>query len=145
MTSPARPSSTNSKLPKFFIFAGVGVINTLADLGVFTALVQCAHWPATAANICSYSAAICLSFVLNRNITFRQRTYRHKVLHQFVRFAGVNLIALALSTAQVGLFANFLHPVLAKLLSIPATFAWGFVASRRHVFRPPEEQPASSN
>ena len=145
MVSPARSqrSRINSNLPKILIFAGIGVINTLADLALFAAFVQAAHWPAPAANVCSASAAICLSFALNRNITFRQSAYRHGTLRQFIRFAAINLIALALSTLQVGLLALVLPPMAAKLLSIPLTFAWGFIASQRFVFHAPEVSSAA--
>ena len=115
----------------------MGVVNTLADVAVFAALNHFAHWPAVLANISSYSTAICLSFVLNRHITFRQRTHSHRTLPQFIRFVMVNLIALVLSTAQIAFFIQFLHALAAKLLSIPITFAWGFFGARRFVFPAP--------
>jgi len=125
--------------PRLLLFACVGVANTAVDFAVFAGLVGTAHWLPAAANICSCSAAICVSFVLNRNITFRQPIYRHRTFAQFVRFAIINLMTLALSTALVHFFVRFTHPLVAKLMSIPATLAWGFICSRYLVFVAPSE------
>lgn len=135
MTSyPSKEATGLLKLPKIVVFACVGAANTAVDFTLFTALVGAAHWPPALANMCSYSAAICVSFALNRNMTFRQAKFRHRAHQQFARFAMVNLAALALSTALVHFFAQFTAPVIAKLLSIPATFAWGFLGARYIVF-----------
>ena len=137
MTSgSSEPAGAFSKLPRLFVFACIGVVNTAADFAIYTALVRLAGWPPVAANICSYFAAVGISFVLNRNITFRQNSFRHGAGHQLARFAAINLAAVAISTALIHFLIRFTDPVTAKLLSIPATLAWGFVCSRRFVFSP---------
>ncbi|MFZ1989494.1 MAG: GtrA family protein [Alphaproteobacteria bacterium] len=140
ISAPPGEAPAALRPPRLLLFAYVGVANTATDFAVFMALVGAAHWLPAAANICSYSIAICASFILNRNITFRQSIYRHRTLAQFVRFAIVNLAALALSTALVHFFVGFTSPVIAKLMSIPATLAWGFICSRHFVFVTPGEK-----
>ena len=126
------------------MFACVGAATTVFDLASYAALVELAGWTPAAANVFSYSAATCLSFFLNRNITFKEPTYRHRQHHQFLRFAIVNLAALTLSTGLIYVLAQLTGPLLAKLASMPVTFAFGFLCSRRFVFATPKKSAETS-
>lgn len=115
-------------------FAAVGVVNTAVDIGLFAALTSPAAGIAPGlANIASYGTGMLVSFALNRNWTFRAGD--GPKLAQFLRFFAVNMSALLLSTLLVAGLARLMPPVAAKLLSLPATFAWGFFLNRRFVFQ----------
>jgi putative flippase GtrA len=129
-------SGRRERLERPLRFAAVGVVNTAVDIGLFAALTAPALGIAPAvANVASYSAGMIVSFALNRNWTFRAGD--GPPLAQFLRFVVVNLSALVLSTLLVAGLARYMAPVAAKLLSLPVTFAWGFLLNRRFVFRAP--------
>jgi putative flippase GtrA len=115
-------------------FAVVGVVNTAIDFVIFTALVSGASWSPVLANVVSYSCAIANSFLLNKHWTFSERRRHGRTIRQFVLFVGFNLIGLVLSTTIVWAFAQHLGALQAKGVSVLATFAWNYWASRQYVF-----------
>ena len=106
----------------------------MVDIVVFTGLVSGFALPLVPVNIIGYITGTINSFVLNRNWTFRD-AYESPWRGQFGRFAGVNLAALALSTAIVWTLAPLLGPVPAKLLSVLVTFFFSYTLSKAIVFR----------
>jgi putative flippase GtrA len=112
-------------------FAAVGAVNTAVDTGLFAALTALGLVPA-AANVVSYDTGVLVSFAINRSWTFAAGDGPR--LTQFLRFLVVNLGALVLSTLLVATLSRTMPPLAAKLLSLPATFVWGFLLSRRFVF-----------
>jgi len=124
------------RLPEAVRFALVGVLNTLIDVGLFTTLTAGLGLTPAWANIPSYAAGVLVSFTLNRRWTFgRTGGDAALVAGEFSRFLAVNLAGLLLSTALVAIFALVLPPLAAKLVSLPASFAWNFLLSRGFVFR----------
>jgi putative flippase GtrA len=115
-------------------FGAVGAANTLLDLTLFSVLTLVFGSPAVAANVVSYSAGICLSFVLNRAWTFRDRR-RRRAWSQLMLFSAGNLLGLALSTTVVALLVKAWGPLFAKAASLGVTFAWNYVFSNLIVFR----------
>jgi putative flippase GtrA len=79
------------------------------------------------ANIVSYTIALCGSFVLNTHFTFRLSAASLMPGVQFCRFVGVNLVALAGSTAAMWLLSAMIIPIAAKLMTTPFVTAWGFL------------------
>jgi putative flippase GtrA len=128
-------------LRQFLQFAGIGVINTLTDLLIFTVLNAIFGIDIIAANVVSYGCATCVSFFLNRNITFREIPFMLGVGSQFSRFVFVNIASLVLSTALVVLLSRFMIGELAKLVSLPFTAAWGFLLVRGFVFHHSPSRP----
>ena len=107
-------------------------MNTATDIALFAALTNVAGVAPAPANVTSYSTGILISFVLNRTWTFR--TLDRAVVGPFIRFVVVALGALMLSTLLVTALAHYMPALLAKGLSIPATFVWGFILNRQFVF-----------
>lgn len=124
-------------IPRPVKYAIVGVLNTLVDLTIFVTLTESLGISPKLANIVSYSAGILVSFVLNRRLVFRYHSYHHGVRQQLIRFAVVNLLSLAISTTLVVVLSAQVPPLMAKLLSIPPVFVWGFLCTRRIVFSAP--------
>jgi putative flippase GtrA len=120
---------------RFARYCLVGGINTVTDLSIFGYLtIELRSAPAIA-NLISYSTALCVSFVLNRNFTFRFPGYSLVPAAQFSRFVAVNLISLGGSTAAIWLLAPLTTPMAAKLATAPFVVIWGFLAVRYVVFQ----------
>ncbi len=117
--------------PQAVRFGGIGVLNTLLDLGLFWLLLGTGV-DAVPAHVASYSAGIVCSFVLNRHWTFGSQGHWGG---EFVRFLGVNAVSLAATTAAVAATAA-VDPMFAKLLALGVSFCINFGLSRRFVFRP---------
>lgn len=129
MHAPAAPRRRRN-LDTLLRFATVGAITTLLDVVLFSALVAAAASPATA-NLVSYSCGIAVSYLLNRSWTFR---VRHSSA-QALKFCAATLTGLLISTALVAALATLMPPTLAKILSVPAVFAWNYLTARLWVFR----------
>lgn len=115
-------------------FGLVGVVNTAVDFGLFVALVTLLHMSPPIGNVISYSAGVLCSFVLNGAWTFRHNP-RAGRSRRFGAFLAVNLSALAISTGIVAVGSDMMGPIVAKLVALPVTYAWGFVLSKFVVFR----------
>ncbi len=118
----------------FIRYCLVGVINTVSDVSIFTILIMTLQITPALANIISYTMALCVSFLLNRNFTFRSSSYLVMPVVQFYRFVAVNLISLVGSTTAIWLLSTIILPIVAKLVMIPLVTAWGFFAARLIVF-----------
>ena len=109
----------------FIRYCLVGVINTVADVSIFTILIMTLQI-ALLANILLYDF-LCVLFLLNRNFTFRSSSYLVMPVVQFYRFVAVNLISLVGSTTAIWLLSTIILPIVAKLLMIPLVTSWGFL------------------
>lgn len=116
-------------------FAGVGVVNTVADFGAFLALTGLGA-PSLAANAAAFILANAQSYVLNARFTFREGGAPAPVSPVgFAKFAGSHLASLAISTAFIAAFSNALGPLGAKIVAGAFTLAWNYGASAFFVFR----------
>lgn len=119
-------------------FAGVGVVNTLLDLGLFLLLAD--DLGLVLANFVSTSAGMSFSFVVNGLFTFRagRLTLRHAVLF----LATTGLVMWALQPVVIYLLDGLVEPLaLVKVLSIGVSFVVNFAAYRFVVW--PTEQRAA--
>nr|WP_235913794.1 GtrA family protein [Pseudoroseomonas coralli] len=116
------------------LFAGVGVVNTAVDLLAFTLLVTFTPVPPLAANTLSYSLGALNSYLLNGRLTFRSRQVRLASLSRVLRFVAVNLACLAVSLASLAVLSGFMPLLAAKLGSVVATFAFGYVLNSLVVY-----------
>ena len=116
-------------------FGSVGAVTTALDFTVFTGLTKLAALPPVPSNLVSYSCGIVLSFLLNREWTFRTESHHKGQVQQGAQFVIANTIGLLLSSAIVGLFVIILPELFAKFLSIPLVFVWNYAVARFWVFR----------
>ena len=135
MPSPRR-YELGSALSRFILYCVVGGINTIIDLSIFVFLTTSEKMAPPLANVISYTTALIISFLLNRNFTFRATAYWLMPAAQFYRFVAVNLVSLAGSTAAIWMLSTTIVPIAAKLVTAPFVVAWGFLAVRLIVFRP---------
>ncbi|MFC3127050.1 GtrA family protein [Pseudoroseomonas globiformis] len=133
---PARqpPAGGPRRWREMALFAGVGVLNTLIDLAVFTLLLTLAQVPPLAANTVSYAAGALNSYLMNGRVTFRARGVRLASWRRASRFAAVNLACLLVSLASLALLSHLMPVLAAKLGSVLATFAFGFVLNSLLVY-----------
>lgn len=134
------------------IFCAVGLINTAVDVALYLFL-QSYGLPIIIANICSTSAALTVSFILNKRFTFNNSDNGHR---RIVPFLAVTLIGLwvlqpiiiysVIAFLSIGAVRDLLMPILhsygawqslmGKLIATPATIIWNYVLYKYFVFAP---------
>jgi len=116
------------------LFAVVGALATLTHVACALAARELAGLTPLQANLVGYLAAVGVSYLGNARLTFRRRA-----LHgpQFVRFAAVSLLGLALTQGLTWLLVERLGwPFWAGLAVVAvAVPALSFVLSRAWAFR----------
>lgn len=124
-------------------FLSVGMVGTLVDLTLYSALHMILGAPALAANTVSYSAGIVNNYLLHRRWTYADRHSKAPGA-QFSQFAAVSLSALILNNLLVLVLAHPLgtllaHPgagdLLAKLCATGVGVCWNFVINNNWTFR----------
>lgn len=129
----------NERIARIARFGVVGVANTALDFGILFGLTSLGT-PVFLANIVSTSAALALSFVLNRNFTFRSDGARSR---QLVLFFVVTLVGLWVLQPLVILGVQALLPMhdqisllIGKLAATVVSLVWNYVLYARFVFPP---------
>src|SRR3990172_7362310 len=132
-------------------FAIVGVINTLVDVSLFLFLRHL-EFSVVLANICSTSAGLVVSFLLNRSYVFAARSEKYH--RQFFKFIGLTLIGLWVIQPVIIMFFISLNnhinyvdifptiggqqiisdDLIAKLAA-SVTLVWNYLWYSRYVFR----------
>ena len=113
----------------------VGAVNTAVDVGLFAIFFYVLSWPLLLANAGGFIVAVCVSYFLNKTWTFGDSSQGREAFRRGLAFVAVALGGLAIGSLAIWLAAQVLPPILAKLASVGATFAWNFTVSRRWVFR----------
>ena len=116
-------------------FAGVGVVNTLVDLGAFLVAYNVFELPLIPANVLAWLVAVSGSYVMNCFITFAAESGRQLRWRAYGAFVASGVAGVIANTATL-VVASYWMPVLAaKLLAIVASFAVNFSLSHFVVFR----------
>lgn len=124
--------------PTFVRFCGVGVINTVLDVGIFLAL-RTGGLGILPANIVSTTAALGLSYVLNKGYTFQtDGSFRNLASFLTVTLCGLWII----QPLMIHAVRQFLldepntasHNLTAKMIAVGATFIWNYLWYSRLVF-----------
>jgi len=117
------------------IFAIVGGINTGVDFSIFTLLYFFTALPMLLINVISYTVGVTSSFILNRNITFRDGLHPG-LSREAVRFIGVNLVSLSTSTVTLYfLTLAGVHTLIAKVLVTALAGLINYFGFKVFVFR----------
>ena len=120
---------------KALSFATIGVINTLIDLGVFLVGYNLLGLKLIPANLLSWLIAVSCSYVMNSSITFAQESGGKLSRRAYATFVVSGIAGVTANTCVL-FFASYWVPVLvAKLLSILASFVVNFTLSHFVVFR----------
>jgi putative flippase GtrA len=121
-------------------FGLVGIVNSLVDLVLYTAL-SLLGIGAVPANLVSTTAGTACSFLLNRGFTFRAGAGRLRV--QLAYFVLVNIVGLwvlhplviAAVTAALPAASPLLGAAVPKAAAIAVGLGWNFLLYNRVVFR----------
>lgn len=118
-------------------FAGVGVVNTLVDYGVFLAAFYLLKLPLVPANLLSWLVAVSGSYVMNSFVTFAAESGRRLHWRAYGAFVASGIAGWIVNTTTLVVASHWGVPVpVAKLLAIAASFAVNFSLSHFVVFRP---------
>ncbi len=142
--APQRVRQAHPEVRRFIKFAIVGAVGALVDYAVLFLLVFEFGVPEEWANLVSVTCAIISNFTWNRLWTFPE-SQNHAVHTQFMQFAIVNLIGLAINEAVLLLtdhmiFEPLVHDqklalALAKACAIGVVLFWNFGANRVTTYR----------
>lgn len=99
----------------FILYAGIGCINTIVDLGIF-AILDAVGVFYIIANLVSYHCSIICSFFLNKKYNFR---VKDKVWDRFISFYLSSVVAMILSTGLLGILVRLFHldPMIGKIIA----------------------------
>ena len=114
-------------------FALVGAANTAVDVGIFSGLVFWLGFALVPANALAYLVASTSSYFVNRVWTFKGKTEPASI-RDFLTFQLVNGIGFVLATIALVILAGYVPTLVAKILSIGASFSWSFFMLDRFVW-----------
>jgi putative flippase GtrA len=125
-------------------FAGVGVINSLVDFGVFLAAFYLFTLPLIPANVLAWLIAVSGSYVMNSYVTFAAESGRELRWRAYLTFVASGIAGVITNTTVLVIASYWVPVVLAKLLAIGASFLVNFSLSHFVVFRPRTSQAERS-
>jgi putative flippase GtrA len=117
-------------------FAGVGVINSLVDFGVFLAAFYLLKLPLIPANVLAWLVAVSGSYVMNSYVTFAAESGRELRWRAYLTFVASGIAGVITNTTVLVIASYWVPVVLAKLLAMGASFLVNFSLSHFVVFRP---------
>ncbi|MEM8811139.1 MAG: GtrA family protein [Pseudomonadota bacterium] len=120
-------------IPRALRFALVGASNSMVDVAVFSFFVFAVGLGLIPANAIAYLVASTSSYFVNRHWTFKGKTAPASP-KDYVTFQIVNGIGFLLATALLVVLAGSMPTLLAKLLSVGASFSWSFLVLDRLVW-----------
>ncbi len=131
--------SPRSSLRRFTSFATVGVVGFIVDAAILSTLVHAAGWHHYTARALSFSAAVTVTWYLNRNWVFSRTADRTREYGAYFGVqavgAAINLgtyalvIALIPSLARLPVLPLAAGAALALLFNYSAASRWVFAAS----------------
>lgn len=119
-------------------FAGVGVVNTLIDLGVFLLAYERFAVPLVLANVLAWLVAVSCSYVMNSFITFARESGRKLRWRDYGAFVASGIAGVVANTTALVIASYFVPVVAAKLLAILVSFVVNFSLSHFVVFKAPK-------
>jgi len=129
----------HSQLVKYAIIGSTGVA---WDFICFTVLMHVLSWPYLLANAISVSLGITNNFFLNALYNFRTRD---RLLWRFVRFYGIGLVGLMISSLTMFILVNLinLNALWAKLVTLFMVAVLQFYLNKTITFKNREMQNAN--
>lgn len=112
-----------------------GVVNTLTDFMIFSLLFYVFGIGIILSNSLSFLVSVIQSFFINKHWTFSGSNLTTSTKKQMLSFFGVNLVGLVISNITIVLSAYVMHVLLAKLSATVLVFVWGFIMSKKFVFK----------
>jgi len=124
-------------------FAAVGVINTVTDFGILFILVSLLNVPVILANVVSTSAALAVSYLLNKKAVFGDesgRSVKQVILFVVVTLAGLwilqSIVIVTVTSSLQGIVASgSILLLVAKGIATLFSLVWNYVWYSRVVFK----------
>lgn len=117
------------------LYAAVSAFSLGVDIATLFILVQYFLSPYLLASTVSYSAGLCVGYVLCITAVFKNRRLKRQPL-EFAGFAVVGVIGLVINAAVMSFAVGYMgiHYLSAKFSASFVTFTWNFCARRRLLF-----------
>ena len=126
-----------SRYKRVILFGLVGCVNTLVDFAFFTLFLELLRQPLQLCQTVGYCSGVICSFLLNRNITFRDG--ERGLWMQLALFLLVNLVTLAISVGSLSLLVGLgLWEYIAKLLVTGIVMVCNYFGYKIIAFRVPK-------
>ena len=116
---------------QFLIFSLVGLLNTAVHFAVFLVLFRVFGVPMLLASAMGYASGVANSYFMNRRWTFRVAAPPSTV--EFLRFALVNLVSLAVNLAVLEFLVRVatIIPEAAQVAAIAASLVVNFAGNKK--------------
>lgn len=125
--------------PRAARFGVVGVLCAITDFSLFAGFVALGA-PIVPANIVSFLIANVQGYVLNAKFAFKEADRAHPLsIRGYFKFFTAYAASLVLSTAAVGLLAEPIGPILAKVVATALGGLLNYLSSVYLVFRKRED------
>ncbi|MBQ4425799.1 MAG: GtrA family protein [Lachnospiraceae bacterium] len=132
----------NRETVSYLIF---GVLTTLVDWVIFTALVKLAGMNHLIANIISTASAIVFAFFTNKRYVFQSLDYSAKtIVPEFIKFVGSRLFTFGVQELLLYLTVDLLGlpPVLMKMITSAVVIILNYFFSKLLIFVRKEKSDA---
>lgn len=121
----------------------VGLITVVFEYISFYALylfvfqIQTDNEKIVLSQILSFIVALVINFLGNRYIAFRKDNYMNGQYKQITIFFSLAIFNLFMSTCLIFILVSIatVHPVMAKLITIPIIVGWNFIVYRTVIFK----------
>ena len=122
------------KCKRLILFCFTGCINTLVDFCAFTFAAELLHLSAALSQAIGYAVGLVCSFVLNKNLTFRDG--HGAAGRQALLFIVVNAVSLGVSSLLISLLtAASLNKYLAKIIVTLVSMCINYFGYKHLVFQ----------
>lgn len=118
----------------FFKFIGVGIVNTLFDIGVFTALIHIfGTQNIVIFNILSYSTGIVCSFILNSRFTFKDTNL---TFSKFSKLYLSSSFGMVLNTSIMFVLIKIfgVNIILSKIFATLIVVVYNYIICKNYIF-----------
>ena len=126
-------------LSSFMRFGLVGTVGFLVDGGVLQALVTLAGWGPIEARAVSFPIAVCATWLLNRNITFRasrdRSVYRSLARYVGVSLAGASVNFIVYTSLVFASNAMAASPIMPLAIASIVALIFNYLGSKHFAFR----------
>lgn len=125
---------------QYINFSFVGCIGFITDAGVLYLLIRLFAFHPVAGRPISFLAAATVTWLLNRNLTFKQHRNPAKII-EWLRYLFANSIGTAVnlvtySTLVLTVPAMLKQPIYALIIASLVAFPFNFYGYKHHVFKP---------
>jgi len=121
---------------QFVKFNIVGILNTVVDFLVYTALTELLHLVYIPAKIISYTCGVVNSYIFNTSWTFKKERNRDK--KEMFLFLLVNLVSLGVSLGVMYACRNWFHiesDFICNIIATPVSVVVNFAGNKLFVFK----------